>query len=375
MAHAARKLVVFCALCVGATEFISASSPLVLWSGRPTTEADGSVSFDWESTGCSFSVAGKGATVLLYSNSTLSLGYTGRISVYINNFDASNLLVVSGVPTYLIAAALSADVNNITVVYTLEPGSAGVTPKAFMNLFGFEAGNGGSFVPPPISPRRIDVIGDSITAGSSYDRMQSVGETFSLGGGCGPWTPVTGYSQAYNWESYVCRFFGANCTTVAWSGKGLIHNSGCSAGPTMPTLYSQAFATRPDVPWDFSRQSRPDAVLIYLGTNDYSCNETTDDAFSTALVSFMQNISALYAHSPGPALPTRFFCAVGLMSPTKPLNAVLNAIATANAAGLTATFLDLRNGTTDGCGGHPGPIGHFQLASEAAPQIQAAMGW
>lgn len=27
------------------------------------------------------------------------------------------------------------------------------------------------------------------------------------------------------------------------------------------------------------------------------------------------------------------------------------------------------------CGGHPGPIGHFQLASEAAPQIQAAMGW
>lgn len=116
--------------------------------------------------------------------------------MYINNFDASNLLVVSGVPTYLIAAALSADINNITVSYTLEPGSAGVTPKAYMNLFGFEAGNGGTFVPPPASPRRIDIIGDSITAGSSYDRMQSVGEKFSLGGECGPWTPVTGYSQA-----------------------------------------------------------------------------------------------------------------------------------------------------------------------------------
>ena len=73
----------------------------------------------------------------------------------------------------------------------------------------------------------------------------------------------------------MCRFFGANCTTIAWSGKGLIHNSGCSAGPLMPTLYKQAYATRAEVPWDFSRQSRPDAVLIYLGTNGMgrSCQE------------------------------------------------------------------------------------------------------
>ena len=110
----------------------------------------------------------------------------------------------------------------------------------------------------------------------------------------------------------------------------------------------------------------------------------------------MRNITQLYAASPGPVAPTRFFCTVGLMSPTKPLQAVLNAIADANAAGMSASFLDLRNGTTDGvsagvghvlptldacyfsplqCGGHPGPIGHFQLAQEAAPQVQAAMGW
>ena len=149
---------------------------------------------------------------------------------------------------------------------------------------------------------------------------------------------------------------------------------------------------------------------------DYSCNETTDDAFTAGLVSFMRNITSLYEGSPGPAQPTRFFCTVGLMAPTAPLKvravqcarrawvfltllllqAVLNAIDQANAAGLRASFLDLRNGTKDGvrgclvalfffhafrcvllvqCGGHPGPIGHFQLASEAAPQIQAAMGW
>lgn len=46
---------------------------------------DGSVSFDWESTACSFSVAGKGATVTLLSNSTFYPGDMGRVTVYINN--------------------------------------------------------------------------------------------------------------------------------------------------------------------------------------------------------------------------------------------------------------------------------------------------
>jgi hypothetical protein len=37
--------------------------------------------------------------------------------------------------------------------------------------------------------------------------------------------------------------------------------------------------------------------------------------------------------------------------------------------------LDMTNATADGCGGHPGPIGHWMMAEQAAPQIRAAMGW
>lgn len=184
--------------------------------------------------------------------------------------------------------------------------------------------------------------------------------------------------QAYNWESYLCRYFRANCTTSAWSGGTLLpmnSSSSCPGRAYLPRLYTQAFATDASLPWDFSRSARPDAVIIYLGTNDYSCNVTTDALFTAAQLTFMQNITNYYSTSPGAAEQIQFFLAIGPMSPTKPLNATLTAIQEATANGYKATLLDMTNATLDGCGGHPGPIGHWQMALKAAPQIKSVMGW
>lgn len=227
----------------------------------------------------------------------------------------------------------------------------------------------------------------------------------------------------------MCRYFRANCTTIAVSGRGLIHNSGCHADLLMPQLYTRTFATGAREPWDFSASTRPDAVIVYLGTNDYSCNQTTDARFTAAYVEFVQNVTRAYAGAAGPAGRTHFFCALGPMSPTRPRNATLAAVRQLVAAGVSASLLDMTNGTValDGCGaslrsrrdagrawrygvhvlqtgrrprgfspvqprptrrtlviprprapaagGHPGPIGHWELALQAAPQIKSAMGW
>jgi len=103
----------------------------------------------------------------------------------------------------------------------------------------------------------------------------------------------------------------------------------------------------------------------------------TDALFEAAYIALLHNVTRYYAASPPPASgkPIHFFCTVGLMAPTRPLAAVLSTIAAANAAGLSASLLDMRNGTADGCGGHPGPIGHWEMALQAAPQIEQAMGW
>jgi len=105
----------------------------------------------------------------------------------------------------------------------------------------------------------------------------------------------------------------------------------------------------------------------------------TDALFTAAYLDLMHNVTRYYAASlpppGGSGQPIHFLCTVGPMAPTKPLAAVQAAIDQARAAGLSASLLDMRNGTLDGCGSHPGPIGHWQMAVEAAPQIEAALGW
>ena len=297
---------------VQADEFLPAASPLVLWAGRSAPgSVPGSVAFDWEGTSATFSVAGVGASVTLHTNITLPVGKAARVSVFVNDIDTANLMLDSATSSYLLATALEKPVNRVTVQYTLEPGASGASrgSRELPTFEGFSVGNKGSFVESTPLLRRIDIIGDSITAGSDYDKLQAVKGQLSLETECDPWAPITGYSQAYAWESYLCRYFQANCTTVAWSGKGLIHNSGCSPGPTMPTLcanplspfippahacsvrsalvlpqhvarlptshdlsngamccrYNQTFATSATELWDFSKSSRPDAVIIHLG--------------------------------------------------------------------------------------------------------------
>ena len=186
------------------------------------------------------------------------------MNVFVNGFEAANLLVPAGPLSFLAAAALPANVvSNVTFFYSMEQVLSGASPTDYMVFSSFAAA-GGSLVAPPQQSRRIDVVGDSITAGSSYDRMEAVNGVMSLGGHCAPWCPLYGYSQANNWQTYLARLFDANLTTIARSGKGLVYNSGCKDGPTMADLFPKTFGTREDA-WDFSRSSRPDAFLLFLG--------------------------------------------------------------------------------------------------------------
>ena len=429
--HLFSALVLACALPASLAQptFVSASSPLVLWGGRPSVNAsDGSVAFDWEGTSASFVVTGVGATVTMWCNITLDAAHSGRVSVYVNDQDAANLMLHQATPSYLLAAALPFASNNITVLYAFEPGSSGAdrTTLRTPSVFGFSAGSGGAFGAPTPAARRIDILGDSISAGSMYDRLESVGGALSLGTGCHPWSPPTSYSSASNWETYLCRYFRANCSTTAWSGGVLVDPSvsHCPPRAHIPQLYTQTFGTGPEA-WDFARATRPDLVIIYLGTNDFACANVTDALFTAAAGQLMRNVTRYYSASPGPAAATRFMLAVGPMSPTRPLAAIAAAIAAASAEGIAASLLDMRNVTLDGCGSHPcvcvwggggqrrgfgrslrrartsflrrpsyplhplfpccatprlpspcrGPVGHWSMALEAAPQIKALMGW
>lgn len=193
-----RSLIAALAIARASSDFISASDPMVLWNGRPNVDPnDGSVSFDWISTSASFAVAGIGANVTMFCNTTLAPGDVGRFSIYMNDYEIQNILVHSGTGSYLIAAATTFAVNNITVYYSLEVVESGANRASnqVVSIFGFETGLGGTFQPSAPLAKRIDIIGDSITAGSGYDKLESVNGQMSLETGCHPWAPSTGNSQ------------------------------------------------------------------------------------------------------------------------------------------------------------------------------------
>jgi lysophospholipase L1-like esterase len=175
-----------------------------------------------------------------------------------------------------------------------------------------------------------------------------------------------------SWNQRVCEGFAANCSIVAWSGKGMYENC-CDTGITMRDLYLQTRGGTPySADWDFT-SFVPDALVINLGTNDFNHDNGTawEAAFTATYVSFVRNATARYGDA---ALPV--FVAQGNMNRAPALQAALAAaIAGINGAGGNATFLDLRVGPNDGCGGHPGVAGHAAMAAAAAPVIARVMGW
>ena len=364
-----RSLLVL-ALALGAArgdDYLAAESPAVLWSGRTKLVSGRGVAFDWQGVSASF-VVSAGTWVTLTANVTLNAACAGRISVFVNGFYTANMMLHASTSSYLLVAGMAQPRHNVSVIYTLEPvnSCSGYGAGQDVAFVGFATDGEFNTAPPPPLARRIDIIGDSITAGSQYDPEHTTPLI------CNDWRITNTVTN--NWESYLCRLFDANCTIVAWSGKGLINNGGCSAGANMSTLWTQTEGGDAATAWDFSRASRPDALIVYLGTNDFSCPSTTDAIFTRAAVAFARSVVAAYAASPGPAATT-FFFALGPMSPTKPAAALAAAVEELVASGVRALILNMTNGVLDGCGGHPGAVGHRQMALQAAPQISAAMGW
>jgi len=136
--------------------------------------------------------------------------------------------------------------------------------------------------PEPRPTRRIEIVGDSISAGFGNE-------------GNGGSTPDTqnGY-EAYGPK--LARKLGAEWSVIAHSGQGMYRNL-CEALPPsaqhMPDEF--ALAHHPSVPgpaWDFARW-QPDLLVVALGTNDYadyppgSCAAPDSAAFKSAYVSFL----------------------------------------------------------------------------------------
>jgi len=212
---------------------------------------------------------------------------------------------------------------------------------------------------PPLPTRKIEFLGDSITAGFCNECKQQ------------PADP-TDHNEAYGatWDHQICTTLDAQCHTAAWSGLGMVRNC-CGGNTTMPTIFSQTLATDLASSWPWSSWVA-DALVINLGTNDGGA--ATDPKY-TYVSTYTKLVVAAAKHY-GPNL--HVFLACGPMSESY-CAPVQQVITNAQGAGVKAHFLDQRgflNGTFGpACCGHPSIEVDTAMAVNGAAFIKATLGW
>jgi lysophospholipase L1-like esterase len=146
--------------------------------------------------------------------------------------------------------------------------------------------------PPPRSPRKIEFIGDSYTAGESDETTAQ-----SL-----PWEarfPVTNIDKGF--PVLIAKHFNAQYTTTCRSGSGMFCDWQGDTNQTIPKRFDRTFMDTAEPKWDFSKWV-PNVVVICLGINDLAglrgkdgnVSEEKSMSFRTAYHNFLATIRSVY---------------------------------------------------------------------------------
>ena len=232
-----------------------ANDTRVTWVGRTLSDENGTVSSQWSGTMAKISFKGS------YLAIRVSDSNYNYFNVWIDSNEfihADKEIMSKGKDTLIVLAeGLKKGEHNVVLQRKTE-GSCGkfslseiVTDGELLQAEGYK-------------PRHIEFIGDSYT--------------------CGYGTEDSSKSDKYSPESQNCnyaygciiaRYFDADYTLISHSGQGVARNYGGGGKPyTMVDRYDRVFDEDKDIIWDASKAPyKPDIVVIYLGTNDFSRSE------------------------------------------------------------------------------------------------------
>jgi lysophospholipase L1-like esterase len=229
---------------------------------------------------------------------------------------------------------------------------------------GFTVTGGQLSAPPAPSSRRIEFIGDSITAGYGNEGANQF-QTFT-----------TRNENAYlAYGPVTARALGADQFTIAWSGKGVIRNYGGDTTDVLPSIYLRILPYDTTTLWTPGQWS-PHVVVINLGTNDFSIGAPDRTAFTAAYSSFVNRIRSQYPNA-------HIYCALGPMLSGNNLTGARDYITTVvtqfNAAGdARVRFIEfpMQDGSLGyGEDWHPSVAQHAAMANLLVNRIKTDLGW
>ena len=237
------------------------------------------------------------------------------------------------------------------------------SPRQAARVLGFEV-QGQALPPPPPAARRIEFIGDSFTAA-----MGNLSPTRACAEADIP--ALTDVTQGY--AVLAARALGAEWRIHAVSGQGLVRNwAGNQRDSRHGLHYARLLQDRPGAPVD---DWRPTAVVIGLGTNDFStpvADGEPRDA-TTLMRDVLQTYRALLADvrqrvGDAPVL----LLSTALPSNGDKLRPLVRQLADEQrAAGWQRTAtLDWGPITALGCGGHPDLDDHRHMSARVVQALR-----
>ncbi|ELR21706.1 GDSLlike lipase/acylhydrolase domain containing protein [Acanthamoeba castellanii str. Neff] len=334
---------------------------------QQSSTVSGAVEFEWSNV--EIHTSGKAIEALLDSNGNVFEVFVDGVSVGLIN-------TTSGVRQYTVASGLSTGVTHSVVLRKRTEALFGVVTFHGFEVAGASSGDDGErfFIPAvkatmrpkALESRRIEFVGDSISCGYGIEGHPPC-----------PFTAAT-ENSGLTYGSLIAKSLSAELHLECWSGRGVVRNYGdkniTSAEP-FPSLFPRTLPTAHDSAWHFGVWT-PQAVVINLGTNDYSTQPAPpQDIFEEGYQKFVEYI---YSQYKGNHETPHFFLACGPMISQPCCSYVKNVVDKEKAKGVNITYIDMQHILSPedhGCAGHPSVSGHRKMAGVAGPVIKAAMGW
>lgn len=211
--------------------------------------------------------------------------------------------------------------------------------------------------------RHIEFYGDSLTCGYGTESLS----------GSDPFLPETENCR-YAYAALTAAHFGADYNLLSHSGRGLVRNYGDTLQLSNPTLTMSARAFRlydeePDSVWEFEKSPyRPDAIVITLGTNDFSTEpRPTEEQFAEGYRALIEKLRKAW----GEELPV--LCVVHSPYAVECVNEMVQTMPRTAMADIS---WGVYNRTTDlGASEHPNRYGQEKMAKIVIEEFSKLVGW
>ena len=212
-------------------------------------------------------------------------------------------------------------------------------------------------------PRHIEFYGDSLTCGYGTESKS----------GSEPFLPETENCR-YTYAALTAAHFGADYNLISHSGRGLVRNYGDAQQLSDPTTTMSARAFRlydedPDSAWDFAKSPyRPDAIVITLGTNDFSIHTPpTEEQYIAGYRALIAKLREAW----GAEIPV--LCVVHA---SQAVECVAEMVKTIPVTAMADISWGVYNRTTDlGASEHPNRYGQEKMAKVVIEKFSELTGW